>query len=293
MSADANLSSCDLRVECLLERFERERVANKSSDLVLSRIAGEVFDEQFLEVAGLHDFSKMGPSFNDIHVADIFSQPMTVATSTCVGLTPGLIFDMSRSCWDLNVRTNAERLCEYLQTERPVLKVGLPKCKAFMDLQSMDRRDPKFQRILEAGLSHLKSLMEIYHCQSEQGRWFLHEDPHHSWSQSTKALQTLESVSGARVTKTKQLWHVHHNLPSGLSRNVQQVLQILRCCRSRLSHQFCEVCDEHWKRSPEPLATWKLDRLWKSSAPCRRVHVNPDKSHMAKPMGCRLIPKLC
>ena len=32
----------------------------------------------------------------------------------------------------------------------------------------------------------------------------MNEDPHRSWSQSTNALRTLESVSGARVTKTKQ-----------------------------------------------------------------------------------------
>ena len=62
--------------------------------------------------------------------------------------------------------------CEYLQTERPVLSVGSPKCKAFMDLQSMNLRDPKFSKILEAELSHPKSLMAIYHWQSEQGRWF-------------------------------------------------------------------------------------------------------------------------
>ena len=29
-------------------------------------------------------------------------------------------------------------------------------------------------------VSHLKSLMEVYHWQNEQGRWFLHEDPRHS-----------------------------------------------------------------------------------------------------------------
>ena len=63
----------------------------------------------------------------------------------------------------------------------------------------MNRRDPKFSKTLEARLSHLKSLMEIYHWQSEQVRCFLREDPHHSWSQSTKALRTLESVSGDRV----------------------------------------------------------------------------------------------
>ena len=78
-------------------------------------------------------------------------------------------------------------------------------------LQSMDRRDPKFQRTLEAGLSHLKSLMEMYHQQNEQGRCILHENPHHSWRQGTTALQNLECVSGARVTAT---WHVHDQLPS-------------------------------------------------------------------------------
>ena len=52
MSADANLSSDDTEVACLLERSEQERVANKSSDPVLSRIAGETSDEQFLDVAG-------------------------------------------------------------------------------------------------------------------------------------------------------------------------------------------------------------------------------------------------
>ena len=72
----------------------------------------------------------------------------------------------------MDVQANAERVCEYLQSERPVLSVGLPTCKAFMDLQSMNRRDPKFQKTLEARLSHLKSLMEIYHWQSEQGRVF-------------------------------------------------------------------------------------------------------------------------
>ena len=53
MSSDVNLSSDDMRVECLLQRIEREQVANKSRDTVLNQIAGWVSDEQFLEVAGL------------------------------------------------------------------------------------------------------------------------------------------------------------------------------------------------------------------------------------------------
>ena len=122
MSADANLSSDDMRVECLLDRFERERVANKTNDPLLSRTAGRVPDKQFLEVAGLdgparcrvaYDLLKLVQSQKDVHIAETFSQAKTAVTRSRVGLTPGLLFDMSRSCWDLDVQANAERLCEH------------------------------------------------------------------------------------------------------------------------------------------------------------------------------------
>ena len=88
MSSDVNLSRDDMRVEWLLERFERERVANPSND-PLNRIARLVSVEQFLEVVGLdgparsraaNDLLKLGQSHNDVHVAETFSQPKTVDT---------------------------------------------------------------------------------------------------------------------------------------------------------------------------------------------------------------------
>ena len=112
------LNMCDLmtvtsalvqRVECLLDRFERERVAVKSNDPLLSRIAGWVPDEQFLEVADLdgparcrvaYDLLKLGQNQNDVHIARTFCQPKTAVAPSRMGLTPGLLFDMSRSCWD-------------------------------------------------------------------------------------------------------------------------------------------------------------------------------------------------
>ena len=99
----------------------------------MSRIAGWVPDEQFLEVAGLdgqarclvaYDLFILVQSQNDVHIAETFSQPKTVATPSRMGLTPGLLFDMSRSCWDLHVQANAEGVCEHLRTDRPVLLVG-------------------------------------------------------------------------------------------------------------------------------------------------------------------------
>ena len=143
MSADLNWSSDDMRVECVLER-------RQSSEHVLSRIAGGVSDEQFLKFAGLdeparnrvaYDLLKLGQSLNYIHVAEIFSQPRTVATSSRMGLTPGLIFEMSRSCWDLDVRTNAESLCAYLQTERPVLLMDRQSARRSCQNESLEVAD--------------------------------------------------------------------------------------------------------------------------------------------------------
>ena len=77
----------------------------------------EVSDEQFLEAAGLdgparnkiaYDLLNFGQSLNDVHVAEIVSQNRTAATSSRMGLTREVVFYMSRSCWDLNIRTNTE-----------------------------------------------------------------------------------------------------------------------------------------------------------------------------------------
>ena len=63
--------------------------------------------EQFLEAVGLdgpardrvaNDLLKLGQSQNDVHIAEIFSQLKTAVTPSRMGLTPGLLFDMSRSC---------------------------------------------------------------------------------------------------------------------------------------------------------------------------------------------------
>ena len=136
-----------MNVECLLDRFERERVANTSNALMLSRIAGWVPDEQFLEVAGLdgparcrvaYDWLKFGAeSERRFTLRRRSVNPRQRRRQGRMHLTPGLLFDVSRSCWDTDVQANAERLCEYLRTERP-------------DLQSMDRRDPKFSKTLDA-----------------------------------------------------------------------------------------------------------------------------------------------
>ena len=57
---------------------------------------------------------------------------------------------------------------------------------------------------------------------------------------------------------------------------------ITRCRRLRLPHQFFEVCDEHLKKSLEPLTPWKLDRMWYESG----------QAHYDESTGLPLDPKM-
>ena len=86
----------------------------------------------FSEVAGLDrpasrrlacDLLKLEQSLNDNHVAEIFGQRKTMAMASRMGLTAGMAFNMPRTSCDLSDATNTERLCKYVQNERPVLLV--------------------------------------------------------------------------------------------------------------------------------------------------------------------------
>ena len=104
MRADVNLSSDDMRVECLLELFERERVSNTSNNPMLNRITGEVSDEQFsggrwsvdrpARSRVAHDLLKPVQSQNDVHVEYsstchavagtwMFKRTLTICVNTC------------------------------------------------------------------------------------------------------------------------------------------------------------------------------------------------------------------
>ena len=58
--SDTPMMSADMSVECVLKPFQRERVANWLSDLVLSKIPRETCDDQFWEVAGLDQSAREG-----------------------------------------------------------------------------------------------------------------------------------------------------------------------------------------------------------------------------------------
>ena len=175
---------------CVLERFEKERDRNP----LLPEIVDEELEDDFLERIGFEcaerqavrqDLEKLGQNLNDVHVAEIFSPPRATAESHRFGLTPGLVFDI-RTGWNLDDPKKLEQIWEYLRTERPTLTIGSSECDAINSLQSLNRDSPNFQRALEAGIRHMRTIVQIYRWQEAQGRWFLHENPFEDWSWSVK-----------------------------------------------------------------------------------------------------------
>ena len=190
----------------VLERFEKERDRNP----LLLEMVDEELEDCFLEQIGFEcaerravwrDLEQPGQNLYDVHVAEFFSPPRATAESHRFGLTPGLVFDV-RNGWNLDDPRELEQIWEYLRTERPMLIIGSPECEAINRLQSLNRDSPNFQRNLEAGIRHMRSLMQIYRWQAAQGRWFLHENPLHDWSLTVKEVQELVNNPEVLLAKT-------------------------------------------------------------------------------------------
>ena len=169
-------------------------------------------DELFFDVAGLdtakcknvrYHLIKMGQDLNNMLVAEIFS-PTVLATASRTELTPGLVFDMSRSCCNWKDQVDTECLWKYVHTERSMLVVGSPTCKAFMKVQSMDHTNLEFTHALNAEVGHLKALIAVHSWQIAQERWFLFEYLHHKWSWNVQEMRALTNVLGFQLTATKQ-----------------------------------------------------------------------------------------
>ena len=99
-----------------------------------------------------------------------------------------------------------------------------------------------------------------------------HQGLEHQLQKSKPRTQSITDRSEINLLETRRTkTNICDQWPSALPESLHQVLQILRCCQFRSPRQFCEVCDEHWRKSLEPLALRKVDRLWKRSALCRNL----------------------
>ena len=134
------------------------------------------------------------------HVSEVFCPPRFTAMAHRYGLTPGLAFDL-RSGWDLDDPQAQKAVWEHLRTERPLLVVGSPECKAFSALHNLNPDSPKYRATLEAGRRHLEFVSRVYEYQSEQGRLFLHEHPLAATSWREPCIQRVAGLPRAQVAK--------------------------------------------------------------------------------------------
>ena len=130
-------------------------------------------------------------------------------------------------------------------------------------LQSMSRRDPKFQKTLEAGLSHVKSVVDGNLSLAKRARSvvFARISSSQLESEHQKALRTLESVSGARVTKTKHLSTFIDHCPPIVEELAASVTKLGDVADFVCHVSFAMSATNTGRRSLEPLTALNLGRL--------------------------------
>ena len=134
--------------------------------------------------------------------------------------------------------------------------------------------------------------MEIYHWQSEQGRWFLHEYPHHSWSHSSKTLRTFGIIVWSSSDEDEAVWYFrsHHHCPPIVEEHESN------STNPRTSPiVFATSVLRGLRRTLEEVAgAIDSSEVWTDcgrGVPCAEAcKVNLDKFHTMKSLDCHLTP---
>ena len=122
------------------------------------------------------------------HCGVFFSPPRITARASSFGLVPGFCIDLSTQRSDGQYRdlSRAEdkKLFEALQRdEQPQLLVGSPPCTDFCGLLRLSMTESEVEERKErSGKPHMRTCVEAYWRQLDEGRHFLHEHP--NWAGS-------------------------------------------------------------------------------------------------------------
>ena len=198
----------------------------------------------------------------DHHVSEVFNPGRFLDGASARGLSTGYAFDMTQldpddgEPWDMNNEAKRNKAREKLKTDRPLLLIGSPMCKAFSSLMALNvgKMDPaKVRGIIAEGVKHLKFCFELYAEQHAQGRYFIHEHPHGAWSWFLDFVIDLMGRDGVQYVRGDQCrynqWTVDFDgtaqlamKPTGWLTNSEHIAEAvgLRCNRN--------VPGEHWHR---------------------------------------------
>ena len=149
-----------------------------------------------------------------------------------------------------------------MQPERLLLLAGSPKCKALVEMLSLDQRNTQSPEVVDGDLSLAECARKVRPARGPPSPL---ESEHQGVA--SRAVGTWSSRDDGEA-----IWYIHDQLPSDCR-------GACRACQRSRSTSDC-VCRISSSRS----AT--LDRLWKRSAQCREMRMNLDKPTTTSQLDC-------
>ena len=154
-----------------------------------------------------HLMMSLGRSVN---VAEIFTPPRLTVMAQEMGLTGGLVVDLSvkkadGSYWDFNRPADIAEARAIVGHQKPYLLVGSPPCTYGSRLQNWNigKVDPaKRARQVAEGRKHVNTSCRFYEDQIKMGNYFLHEHPVGNDSWKEKRMRRLQMLRGVYTVRS-------------------------------------------------------------------------------------------
>lgn len=135
---------------------------------------------------GDEESARIALEIGAVDVVELFSPKRTNSMANQFGFRPGISVDLDEvkpdgtEKWDLDRPRDKKLVKKYLAEEQPWLVTGSPPCEVFSPLRNLSnyKRDPNVvEEEEEIGRERLRTCVECYNQQRDQGGLFLHEHP--------------------------------------------------------------------------------------------------------------------
>jgi hypothetical protein len=131
-----------------------------------------------------------------------------------LGLLPGFALDLTvideydNQPWDFDRMDKRERARELIKSQKPMLLIGSPMCRAWSTWQALNEarsKDPdKYRRSKVQAELHMRFVCELYQLQIDAGRYFLHEHPAGASSWSLECVEEVSKQGGVMIVRGDQ-----------------------------------------------------------------------------------------
>ena len=135
---------------------------------------------------------------HDCHVTEVFGPGRFTSRCSAFNLKPGSAFDL-RNGQDFDLLADRKKALDILETEKPALVIGSPKCAPWSSMQNLVPNSPEKEARVKQGLRHMTFMADIYRRQVEAGRMFLHEQPKTATSWNLTVIKRIAALPCAHM----------------------------------------------------------------------------------------------